>query len=469
MSPIDTGIIYGYLVMMIFLGFYASFKQKDVEDYYVAGRRLGTFSIACLWLATWVGGASIVGTSTRAYELGVTAIWYVLSLAIGCLLFGLFFAARIKKLGDSQKFITYPDLIEHKFDSRSRIVTTVITSLANIGFIASQLIAATAILQILLGWDYEQTLLLASLIVVVYTATGGFLAITYTDWVQFLLLLVGVVFIGLPIAISEAGSWGHLQAALPAAHFKLGSWGWANIIALAASIVLSFFVSMDSYTRCYAAKSPAAAKNGALIAVLFFVPIAVAATWLGLASASLFPGVEDSNGILTHFVLELFPVGLKGLVLVAILAALMSTADISLLVVSANLTKDIYQRYIKPDAEPKKLKWIGVSASFATGILAYLLALQMRDIIDTLMLAFTLNSAGLILPTIVALFFGKTDSTAIFWSIVMSSVTVISWYIAAQIGWGGVFEIQPLWPGLLVSFGVFFIVQQVKARAVPQG
>ena len=455
MSSIDTGIIYAYLAMMILIGFYASTRQKTVEDYYVAGRRLGPFTIACLWLASWVGGASIIGATTRAYEIGITSIWYVLSLAMGCLLFGLFFAARIKKIGDKHGFMTYPDLIEHHFDSRTRIIATITTMLAYVAYAAGQLVAAAAILQILLGWEYESALILASAIVIIYTATGGFLAVTYTDWVQFILLLVGIVIIGMPIAIREAGTWSDLVAALPAGHFELGAWGWANIVALALSIVLSFFVSMDSFTRCYAARDHQAARKGALLAVIFMLPIAVASTWLGLSAAVLFPGIENTNGVLTTFVMELFPVGLKGLVLVGILAAVMSSADILLLIVSANLTQDLYQRFVNPAVSMKKMKTMGVAASFLTGVVATLLAWKMQDIIAILLLGFTLNSAALILPTILALYFRKFDSSAAFWSICLSLITVIAWYVAQRSGLTGIFEIQALWPGLMVSFLAF--------------
>ena len=214
MAALDTGIIFVYMALMVAIGFYANYRQKNVEDYYVAGRRLGPFSIACLWLASWVGGASIVGSSARAHEIGISAVWYVLSLAIGCLLFGLFAASRIKKLGDEHSHLTYPDFMEQRFDSRTRIVATITTSAAYIAYAAAQMVAIGAILSVLLGWDYSQALLLGSVIVISYTAFGGYLAVTYTDWAQFVLLFVGIIFIGMPIAISEAGSFSDLQLVL---------------------------------------------------------------------------------------------------------------------------------------------------------------------------------------------------------------------------------------------------------------
>ena len=95
MSPLDTGIVFGYLALMIAIGPYASRRQDSVEDYFIGGGRIGTFSIACLWLASWIGGASIVGGAAKAYDIGISSSWYVLAIAIGCLMFGLFFGGQL--------------------------------------------------------------------------------------------------------------------------------------------------------------------------------------------------------------------------------------------------------------------------------------------------------------------------------------------------------------------------------------
>jgi Na+/proline symporter len=83
MSNIDTGIIFAYLAMMIVLGLYASRQQKSIEGYFVASGRIGTISIACLWIAGWIGGAAIIGGAAKAYEIGISAGWYIISMAIG--------------------------------------------------------------------------------------------------------------------------------------------------------------------------------------------------------------------------------------------------------------------------------------------------------------------------------------------------------------------------------------------------
>ena len=169
LGPIDSGIIFAYLALMIAIGVYASRRQDSVEDYFVAGGKLGSFSIACLWLASWVGGATIVGGTAKVFEYGISGGWYTACMLVSCLLFGLFFAARVKREGNKRNLLTYPDFIETRYDSRTRIVATITTILAYIGYAAGQLAAAGAVLSTLLGWEYSSSLLLASAIIVVYT------------------------------------------------------------------------------------------------------------------------------------------------------------------------------------------------------------------------------------------------------------------------------------------------------------
>ncbi|MGH8035837.1 MAG: sodium:solute symporter family protein, partial [Lysobacterales bacterium] len=235
MSTVDTSIVLIYLIAMVVIGWVANKRQQGVEDYYVAGRRQGSFSIACLWMASFIGGASIIGGSGKAYQMGITAAWYVTGLCIGCFLFGLTFAARVKRMGDTHGHMTYPDLIEHHFDARTRIIATITTSAAFIAFAAGQLAAAGSVLHVLLGWDFRTGLLVASSVVILYTAFGGYLAVTWTDWVQFVLLLTGIVLIGLPIAILNGGAPANLSAHLPTSHFNIGAWGWPTIFAMVVS------------------------------------------------------------------------------------------------------------------------------------------------------------------------------------------------------------------------------------------
>lgn len=453
---IDTGIIFAYLVLMIAIGIYASRQQNSVEDYFVAGGRLGSFSIACLWLASWVGGAAIVGGTTKVFEFGISGGWYTLSMMIGCLLFGTLFAARVKQKGDEHQLLTYPDFIETRYDSRTRIVATVTTIIAYIAYSAGQLAAAGAVLSTLLDWDYSSSLLLASSIIVVYTATGGLLAVTYTDWVQMTLLFVGVVVVGIPVAIANGGTWEAFTTHLPQGHFDPMGWGLPTMLALGVSIPLSFFVAMDGYTRMFAARDGVVAKRGTLLAALFLLPLVIGSTWLGMTAGLLYPDVDSGGDILSRLIIELFPVGLKGLLLIGLLAALMSTADICILTAAANGSRDIYQRYMNPQVAPRQLFRISMYLAGFVGVASGLMAWQMQDVVDILLLAFTINGAALFVPTIAMVTLKTVNAAAAFWSISLALVTVIVWYLASVAQLAPVFQYDPLWPGLVVSIVIFF-------------
>jgi SSS family solute:Na+ symporter len=458
LNSIDTTIIVAYLVMMVVIGLYASRKQSSVEDYFVASGQIRTLSIACLWLAGWIGGASIVGGTEKAYGMGISAAWYIGSMVFGCLMFGSFFAARIKRLGDQKKLLTYPELMESRYDSRTRIVAAITTIAAYVATIAAQLVAAAVVMQTLLGIEFLPALALASAVTVLYTATGGFLAITYTDWVQVGILFVGVVLVGIPVAIHSGGTWAAMTGTLPASYFDIGAWGWPAIAAMVVSITLSFFTMMDSYTRCYAARNPETARRGTLLTIVLLVPLLIGTVWMGMTSQLLYPGLDDSGGILTRFVMDYFPTGLRGLLLVGILAALMSTADICILTASASATKDIYQRYVNPAVDQKTLFRLSMLMSVVVGASATLMAWLMQDIINIILISFTINSAALFVPSIAMVYAKRVSKTAGFWSTSCSLLTVVCWYAGAELGISPLTDIDPLWPGLAVSIVLFTLL-----------
>ena len=456
MRTIDFCFIGIYLVSMLVIGFIANRKDKGTENYYVGGRKQNSLTIMCLWVSCWIGGASVIGTSTKGYEMGITAVWYVGMTAVGCLLFSLLLSKKIKCIGDKLQHITYPEFIESRYDGRTRLVATVCTLFGMIGVTASQLAAASEILNTLTQLGLGKSFLIASAVLIIYTALGGFMAVVYTDWVQVGLLVLGIL-IGVPFAAKATGGIGAISA-LPDSYFDLGTWGWPTIIAFAVSTVLSFFTTMDSYTRCLSAKTPSIAKRGGIYAALLIIPLAFCSTYEGMAAKLLMPELPDGSNVMTSLILMTFPSGIKGLVIVGILAAIMSSGDVAIITGSANVTRDIYQRYINPRASEQKIARLGIIASAAIGIISALIAWFMQDIMNILFITLTILSAGLFFPTVMGFVWKRGNSKAAFYSILVATVTVIGWYICKSVGLGGVFELDCLWPGLLASGAIYFLV-----------
>lgn len=467
MNSLDIAIIIAYFVGMVLLGLYAQKKQKSVDDYYLGGKGMSALRIGVLWMAGWIGGSSVIGTSANGYAMGITAVWYVLSIAVGCLVFAFAMAEPIKRMSGVLNNITFPELICGRYDVKSGVMCSITTILAMIGYTAAQFVSGAAILNVLTGWSLGMCYVIAAAVITFYVATGGLLAVTYTDMAQMVLLIVGVVLLGVPFAASHLGADGASLHDLPAGFFDLGAWGWPTILAFGLSTVLSFFTSMDSYTRCIAARDAAAAKRGTIYAAVAVLFIAGASTYLGMAGRLLLPDLDNSNNVIAAMVVQIFPHGLKGLVLVGVLSAIMSTADISVLTGSASLTKDIYQRYVNPNASDAALLRTGLVCSLFIGVAGALFGWYNQNIMNILMITFTINSAGLFLPTVCAFFWKRSCAVGAFASMVSATVITILWYVGGLVSDAALFQTDALWPAFGVS-SVLYVVLCLTHRQTPE-
>ena len=214
-----------------------------------------------------------------------------------------------------------------------------------------------------------------------------------------------------------------------------------------------------------AAKDAGTAKKGGLLAAVCILPIALCATYEGLAAKVLIPDLPQGSNSLIQLILITFPSGIKGLVITGIFAAIMSSADIAILTASANVTRDIYQRYINPKAKDKTIVQLGTVSSLIIGGISLLFAWMNPDIMDILLITFTFLSAGLFIPTFFGFFWRRASIKAAFYSMTLSMITVILWYVGQNQGWGVVFRIDALWPGLLVSAIVFFSLSLLRGQS----
>lgn len=454
---VDGIIIIVYFAIMAVLGVVGYKKSKTSEDFYVAGKSLGTFSLAAMWMSSWIGGSSIVGTSTDAFNLGICGGWYVVILSIGCLLFGLTFSKKASTVGKRLQTITYPAFITQRYDKRSGMIVVICCFLANLAFLASQLVAMGSMLTTITGWDVSTCFIVSTVVTVLYSAIGGLLAITYTTWIQFLLIILGTVIIGIPLSGSAIGGFDQLKT-LPPEWFDLGRAGWGTTLALAVSSIFSFFTSMDSYTRCFAAKSPSASRRGALWASLAILFIALGATIMGLSARVLMPELPAGSSAYAAIVSRYFPAGVSGIVLVGVFAAIMSTGVVCINLCSANITMDIYRDCINPKASEKSLKYMGMLTSLLVGIIGAVLAWWKYNVISLLMIAFTFQSSSLFFPTVLGMFWRKPTAKASFYSMLISLIVVILWLVGNNAGWGSIFTIDAVWPGLISSAVVYVVM-----------
>jgi len=452
---LDNLIIFAYLAAMVGISLYYVRRNHNQDDYYVGGRQTGGAALGCLWMASWIGGATVVGSADKAYDLGLTALWYCGSMAIGCLIFALTSSRLIQRVGSRFNCLTYPDLIEQRYGPGARLLATVTTFLAYLAYTAGQFLAMGKLLNGFLGWGLTESIWFSAAIMVAYTALGGFLAVTATGVLQALIIVFTLALVMSPILVSRVGGLDQMFTSLPPGFMDIGAWGWLQVAGLVVTIILTFYTSMDSYTRCFAARDGRASRNGALLASVMVLSVAFSTTLVGLSARVLLPDLPPGTTAV-NAMLTLMPMGIKGLILIGLFAAIMSTGSVCLLVASANITQDVYKRFLNPGASGRHLIVLGGLATLAAGILSVYLAIARQDVIGVLYIAFTINSAGLFIPTMAAFLWKRGGAGVAAWSIGLSLAVVVFWYVGQGL-WPetALFKIDPVWPGLAVSALVF--------------
>ena len=459
MNGLDYVILLVYFVVLLGIGWRASSQQKNAMQYFVGGKKSNTFAIMTLWMASWVGGATIIGTTEQAFNKGLYSLLYPGAVAIGCVLFAITFARRVKASGDTHGHITYPDFIEAKYGSRCRIIATITAIIGNVGYTSSQLLATAIIMNQLTDLSLGTSFIVSTVVTVAYTAVGGYFAMDATSRFQAVLIFVGICCVGMPLTLFNVGDMGRFTSELPEGFLGFGTLGFWSVLGMFVSSLMTFYTSSDSYIRCYSAKSQISAFRGTMLASILVLSIGVSVTIMGLGARILFPDLENGANAFITIMVRLFPDGVKGLMLVALLSAIMSTACACILSASANISHDIYHRFINPNTSDKKIVILSMLSSGTVGVVSALVAWHVRDIIGLLFIAFTINSACLFVPTISAYFWKRGTGTAAFYSISLALITVLSWYFCKNFfPHINVFTIDPVWPGLAVSVVVFFFI-----------
>ncbi len=455
LGTFDTVVIVVYLVGMLLMGVVAMRRQKSPEDYYVGGRRSGVFALGCLWMASWIGGATVVGSVDKAYGIGVSAIWYCGSMAVGCIIFAATSTGLIQRIGNKFQCLTYPEIIEKRYGPSARCIAGITTFLAYVAYTAGQFLAMGLILTTFLGLDPTTAVWVSAAGIIIYTAIGGFVAVALTGVFQAVAIVVTLIGVLLPFIIHAVGGFSALAHGVPETFFDFGAWGWAKILGLTVTIILTFYTSMDGYVRCFAARSERTARLGTYLAAAMVFAIAVGTVLIGMSAKALNVVPPEGGSVVSALIAQTVPDGLKGLILIGLLAAIMSTGSACLLVASANITEDLYRRFLNPKASPRFLVFLGAISAVLVGVLATYLAIVRQDVIDVLYIAFTVNSAGLFIPTMAAFLWKRGNAATGTWSMLGSLIVVVGWYMGQHFHPGGIFELDPVWPGLFVSAGIF--------------
>ncbi|WP_224996138.1 sodium:solute symporter [Cesiribacter sp. SM1] len=435
----DIAIFLAYMLGMLGIGFYFLRKNSGTEDYYVGGRQMGSWHIGLSVVATDVGGGFSIGLGGLGFMMGLSGSWMLFTGLLGAWLAAVLLIPRVRENPAFKNFFTLPQLYGHFFGRRVAVLAGIISAIGYTGFTSSQLLAGAKLASgTFAQLELMPALLIMGVLAVVYTVMGGIKAVIYTDTVQWIILMAGLLFIGLPVCYTAVGGWETIRATLPPHFFSLGNISWVQILNWGITIIPIWFVGMTLYQRIFACRDTKTARRAWYIAGLFEWPImALLGVSLGLLSRVAaeqgmfaymgYAGAADvdAESGLPLLLRTVLPVGLMGLMMSAYFSAILSTADSCLMAASGNVVTDLISnlrsRVLSEDKVLRLSQWV----TLGIGLLALVLATFMENVLSLMLYSYAFMVSGLLVPLMAALFFSSRHARAAFWSMLAGgSVTV---------------------------------------------
>jgi SSS family solute:Na+ symporter/sodium/proline symporter len=446
-----------YLLILIGVGCWRSRQVATQEDFVVAGRKLSAKVLVGTLLATWIGTGSIMGGAGLGYERGFPALWF--SVGVWAALIVMYFVAgRARRFGQ----FTVPDILEARYNKYARILGTIVTVIAYTTIVSYQFRAGGKVLNIVADIPLDTGIIITAAFVIGYTVLAGMISVAYTDVVNGIFMVLGLVVL-LPFLTESAGGWATIVERLPDSHFQvLGSLSVMEAIALALPAMLLLMGESGMYQRFFSARSPATARRAVVGWVIGTVCVETLILVIAVVGSSIFPDIDGETVILVS-IKEALPPVIGCLAVAAVAAVIVSTADSFLLVPSTSLMRDIYQRFINPDVAPARFVLYSRIVIVVLGVVAWAQLRFFESILEMALYAYTMYGAG-VTPAVMGAFFWKRATAAGGVSAIAAGMIVtLVWEIfglANATIWQS-FDLETLptvYPALAVSLGCLIFV-----------
>ncbi len=448
-----------YFFAVLWVGYYFFRRNKDEEDYFVGGRNIHASHVGLSIAATDVGGGFSIGLGGLGFAMGISGSWLLFTGLVGAWIAAVLTVPKLKKLDNSIGMLTFPDFLAYKYNSAVGTVAAIISGIGYVGFTSGQILAGGKLAagSIFSGITWIDPLVLAlilmAFVIVIYTTLGGLKAVIYTDTIQWIVLLSGLLFLGIPFAYYALGGWEAIRSALPDSHFNLFNISWVQFINWCLAIIPVWFIAMTLYQRVYACRDEKQARKAFLIAGIFEYPMmAFTGVALGMLARVAFP-TADAETALPMLLSHVLPIGIAGFVLAAYFSAVMSTADSCLMAASGNLVNDIMKK-LMPSSGKNMLR-LSQWATFILGGLAFVLAMSFTSVLEIILKSYSFMVSGLFAPTIIAYFSRNANPKAALSSMIGGgSVTLLLDFAGMMLPFG----LEPTIFGITASFLIYLIV-----------
>lgn len=423
-----------YFLVIIAVGIYASKKNKKTSDFLVAGRSLGTGLIAIMLTSVQIGVGIVLGGAHNGYTDGV---WYGMYYSLGCggglILAGLLTA---RKLRDKEGYVPIDYFASRYGESRGIRFWAWLSNVPSmLGIFIAQVLACGGILSGF-GMTFGEGVIITAVGIILYVLVGGRLGIAYTNTIQVTIIAIGIPILFAAMLASYTGAGGtaseiYLTPFIPDGKFT-------RFVYLTLPFFLSISVSYDAYSCIQSAKNFKAAQTGAVLGGIFVIIIGIMCSSIGVMAAKLFPGLKE--GVFTVATTSVLDPVTAGVVIAAILAAAMSSANGMLLCLGSSFSRDLYNKFLHPEVENlddlPNSKMVSMLSILLCGIVGVLFAFVMTDILDAMIIFNYPYMGSLMIPLLGGLMWnGATRKGAFAAAISGGVVGVIAFLLGIPSPW----------------------------------
>ena len=425
-----------YLIILVIIGIWSSRFNKTLDDFLIADRKLGTWPVAISAEASDMSGWLVLGLPGRAFHIGIGAVWTAVACAFGTLFNWSVIARRLRVFTEKLRALTIPDFLEDRYNDDTHIiraVSTFIISVFMVVYVSALLVASGKILSETFGWDYHSALILGFAIITFYTLMGGFFAVAWTDVFQGM-LIVGILIILPVMGIIKLGGVGNMLNEIGSVNMNTLSpgFGYSGLLFLVFAFAsISWFFGYPGQphilTRYMAIKNEKKLWSSTLIGMTWVIISLWGAVLIGIIGLAMFKGLPDPEKVMPLMAMSLLPGWAAGIVIAAITAAIMSTADSQLLVATSSVVEDVYHKFINPGASQKKLVYLSRISVLLLSVFAFLLALQEGVIYFLVAFAWGGLAASFGPLIILSLWWRRTTKWGAVSGMISGCLTVIIW------------------------------------------
>ena len=406
-----------YPLLLVGVSAWRSRSVKSHEDFMVAGREVPVALLVGTLVCTWIGSGSLFGGAGLAYRTGIAELWFSAGGWLG-LVVAFFLAARVRRIAE----YTVPDLLEKRYNALARILGTVAIILAYVTIAAYQFRGGGWILSIVSDGKIspDTGMYITAAAIVLFTALAGMVSIVTVDVFNGIIITLGVLF-AVPYMVFELGGVQAVMNALPQSHLEpLGGHNVLWVFGVAAPTFLLILGESGMYQKFFSAKNESAARKAVVGMVLGIVIIEVAIALLAITGRAAFPDLMESTSVvgragsetvILYIARHGLPVAGGMVLLAAAVAIVFSTGNTFLLVPSTNVSRDLFQRFVRPEASERQMLLVQRLAIAGFGLLALLAITQFDTILSMALYAYSLVGASLT-PALLAAFLWRRVTVA---------------------------------------------------------